>query len=140
MNSVNPNLAVGSGFLGEFMGTFLLVWTVLLTAVSPKSIAGNIAPIAIGWSVALAHFLLIPLTGCGINPARSLGPMVMVMLTGGKAGLEGWWVFYTAPFLGSGAAVLVCKYIFEVFDEDAAAKKDDDRTPPESPIEDSDRA
>jgi aquaporin PIP len=100
MNSVRSSLPLGSAFLGEFMGTFLLVFTVIMTAVHSKSIAQNIAPIAIGWSVFLAHLFLIPLTGCGINPARSLGPMLIVLASGGKAGLEGWWVYYTAPFVG----------------------------------------
>ena len=100
MNTVNPTIPTGSAFLGECMGTFLLVFTVIMTAVHPKSIAQNIAPIAIGWSVLLAHLVLIPLTGCGINPARSLGPMLVVISAGGKAGLTGWWVFYTAPFVG----------------------------------------
>ena len=100
MTSVNPLLPTASAFLGECMGTFLLVWTVIMTAVNAKSIAGNIAPMAIGLSVALANFVLIPLTGCGINPARALGPMLVVLITGGKAGLEGWWVYYTGPFVG----------------------------------------
>jgi glycerol uptake facilitator-like aquaporin len=100
MNSVNSSIPPASGFLGEFMGTFLLVFTVIMTAVHSKSIAQNIAPIAIGWSVLLAHLVLIPLTGCGINPARSLGPMLVVLAAGGKPGVIGWWVFYTAPFLG----------------------------------------
>jgi aquaporin PIP len=100
LNTVQPSLPSASAFLGEFMGTFLLVFTVIMTAVHPKSIAQNLAPIAIGWSVLLAHLFLIPLTGCGINPARSLGPMLMTIFAGGKAGLRGWWVFYTAPFVG----------------------------------------
>lgn len=100
MNVVQPTLPSASAFLGEAMGTFLLVFTVLLTAVYPKSIAQNLAPIAIGWSVLLAHLLLIPLTGCGINPARSLGPMLVTIFAGGKAGYRGWWVYYTAPFVG----------------------------------------
>ena len=100
MNSVTKTVPTGSAFLGECMGTFLLVFTVIMTAVHPKSIAQNIAPIAIGWSIVLANLVLIPLTSCGINPARSLGPMLVVLLAGGKAGLPGWWVFYTAPFVG----------------------------------------
>jgi glycerol uptake facilitator-like aquaporin len=100
MNSVRSTVPTASAFLGEAMGTFLLVFTVIMTAIHPKSIAQNIAPIAIGWSVLLAHLILIPTTGCGINPARSLGPMLVVLAAGGKAGLKGWWVFYTAPFIG----------------------------------------
>jgi glycerol uptake facilitator-like aquaporin len=118
MNKVHDELSVGSAFLGEVMGTFLLVWTVIMTAVNNKSIAGNHAPIAIGWAVALAHIMLIPFTGCGINPARSFGPMIVVIMTGGKAGFDGWWVYYVAPFVGSGLAVVVCKYLFQALDDE----------------------
>ena len=91
---------MGSAFLIEAMGTFLLVWTVCMTAVSKKSIAANIAPIAIGWSVLLAHLVLIPYTGCGINPARSFGPHLVTIMAGPEVGDAGWWVYYTAPFVG----------------------------------------
>jgi aquaporin PIP len=115
VNTVHPDLPVASAFLGECVGTFLLVWTVMMTAVSHKSTAGNIAPIAIGWSVLLAHLVLIPLTGCGINPARSLGPMLVVIMAGAKVGYEGWWIFYTAPFVGSAAATFITVFVFGVY-------------------------
>lgn len=67
-----------------------------------------------GWSVALPHFVLVPLTGCGINPGRSLGPHLVIIFAGEKAGTEGWWVYYTAPFVGAAVAVGVCKVIFDV--------------------------
>lgn len=107
-NSVSPNLPVGSAFLAEAMGTFLLVWTVLMTAVHKKSIAGNIAPIAIGWSVLLAHLVLVPLTGCGINPARSLGPHLVSIMAGEKIGFEG-----TTFFIGclTMIGVQMCVYV-----------------------------
>lgn len=123
-NSVNPNMPVGSAFLGEVMGTFILVWTVMLTAVSKKSIAGNLAPIAIGWSVLLAHLVLIPITGCGINPARTFGPHVVVAMTGSgdRIGVEGWWVFYTAPFVGALLAAAIAKFLFDVTREEETEK------------------
>jgi glycerol uptake facilitator-like aquaporin len=99
-NFVTPGLPLGSAFLIEVMGTFLLVWTVCMTAVSKKSIAGNLAPIAIGWSVMLAHLILIPYTGCGINPARSFGPHLVSIMAGETIGVAGWWIYYTAPFVG----------------------------------------
>jgi len=112
-NFVHPNSTLGGAFLGETMGTFLLVITVLMTAVNRKSIAGINAPIAIGWSVALAHLILIPFTGCGINPARSFGPHVIAILNGVNVGTNGWWIFYTAPFIGSTLASATYKFIFE---------------------------
>lgn len=118
-NFLTPNITVGSGFFIEFMGTFLLVWTVMMSAAHPGSGAGNCAPIAIGWSVALAHFVCIPFTGCGINPARSFGPHLVVLATGYKVGTRGCWIFYTAPFVGSACATLIARFVY-------GADKDDE--------------
>ena len=65
-----------------------------------KSTGGNAVPIAIGWAVLVAHLVLIPSTGCGINPARSFGPMAVDSIGGLNYWVRGWWVFYTAPFVG----------------------------------------
>jgi hypothetical protein len=89
------------------MGTFVLVFTVMMTAVSSEAIAGINAPIAIGWSVLLAHLILLPLTGCGINPARSAGPHIVSAAAGVDISVRGWWVFYTAPFVGSLLATML---------------------------------
>jgi MIP family channel proteins len=122
-NSVQTGLPLGSAFLGETLGTFVLVWTVIMTAVHKKSIAANIAPIAIGWSVVLSHLVLVPLTGCGINPARSLGPHVVCILAGVEVLTRGWWIYYTAPFVGATVAALVGKYIFQILDEHQPAEE-----------------
>jgi hypothetical protein len=117
-NFVADTLPISSAFLGETVGTFLLVWTVIRTAVSNDRITGNLAPIAIGASVTLAHFVLIPMTGCGINPARSFGPHLIVSMAAEKTS-ESWWVFYTAPFVGAVAATFLCTFVFgTTFDDD----------------------
>jgi len=131
-NSVHPHATLGSAFLGEVMGTFLLVWTVLMTAVNSKSMAGNVAPIAIGWSVMLAHLLLIPITGCGINPARSFGSHLVSLCAGEKVFVNGWWIFYSAPFVGSALAVALCVKIFQVSAKTQEDKDDDAK--PEQPL------
>jgi len=131
-NSVHPHATLGSVFLGEVMGTFLLVWTVLMTAVNSKSMAGNAAPIAIGWSVMLAHLLLIPITGCGINPARSFGSHLFSLCAGEKVFVDGWWIFYIAPFVGSALAVELCVKIFQVSGKPNEGKSDDAK--PEQPL------
>jgi len=124
LNQVSDRVTLYGAFLLEFMGTYLLVFTVLFSAVHKQSTAGNAAPIAIGWSVMLAHILLIPFTGCGINPARSLGPMVVNTIggLGSVVWIRGWWVFYTAPFVGSLCATATYKIIFEEKEEEVSAK------------------
>lgn len=53
----------------------------------------------------MAHIVLIPLTGCGINPARSAGPHIVNAIAG-AATPRGVWTFYVGPFLGSAVAAL----------------------------------
>lgn len=111
--------AVGSAFgvfptlVAEVFGTFLLMMTVLQTAVNPKS-KGNraMACMAIGLSVTLAHLVLIPIDGCSINPTRSFGPAVVALFVrnGGFSTFfvtGGFWVFVVGPCIGSSLASLV---------------------------------
>ena len=84
----NPSVTVGNAFLFEFMGTFLLMFVVLESAVNAYSVTTegessilgnkmNLAPIPIGFAVFVAHVVCIPVTGCSINPTRSFGPAVV---------------------------------------------------------------
>jgi len=127
-NSINVQIGDASAFLFELIGTFLLVITVLNSAVAVKSAAGNAAPIAIGWAVLVAHVVLIPYTSCGINPARSLGPMVVDAVGGAasKVWVRNVWVFYAGPFAGSLLAAATYTFIFEETDVEAEAKTGDD--------------
>jgi glycerol uptake facilitator-like aquaporin len=52
------------------------------------------APVAIGFTVFLAHLFLIAPTGCGINPARVFGSAVI----SGK--WENQWLYWVGPFIG----------------------------------------
>lgn len=129
LNQVAATSSLGSAFLLELVGTYLLVFTVLNSALDKKSGAGNAACTAIGWSVLLAHINLIPFTGCGINPARSFGPMIVDSMAGisGQVWIRGWWVYYVAPFVGSGLAAATYKFLLASPDEEAAeaAPKED---------------
>lgn len=44
-----------------------------------------------------------PVTGCGMNPARDLGPRLVTLLTGwkGSALSRGWWVYTVGPIIGA---------------------------------------
>lgn len=118
-NTLNGEMTPGSAFIIELMGTLLLVFVVLNSAVHPKSGAGNAAPIAIGWSVLLAHLVLVPFTGCGINPARTFGPHIVASVGGLDPWQKGWWVYYTAPFVGSAIATGIYKFVLEPNDNGA---------------------
>ena len=62
------------------------------------SATGNAATaaIAIGLTLTVVHLVGIPITGTSVNPARSLGPALVV---GGTA-LGQVWLFIVAPLVG----------------------------------------
>eukprot|EP00416_Gambierdiscus_australes_P024032 CAMPEP_0171072202 /NCGR_PEP_ID=MMETSP0766_2-20121228/10721_1 /TAXON_ID=439317 /ORGANISM="Gambierdiscus australes, Strain CAWD 149" /LENGTH=303 /DNA_ID=CAMNT_0011528771 /DNA_START=82 /DNA_END=993 /DNA_ORIENTATION=+ len=105
-NSVSPGWTTTGALIGEFVGTFLLMFVVFQTAVNDAAAANNaLAPLAIGLSVFLAHSVLIPVDGCSINPTRTFGPALVHSVTGG--GMEAFsnmWVFWLGPLAGAAAA------------------------------------
>lgn len=128
----NTSVYAGNAFLAELMGTALLVYTVLETAVNAKSattegkgaIAGNkqtLAPLPIGLAVFIAHVVLIPITGCSINPTRSFGPSVVA---------NSWanhWIWWIGPLSGSLLASLVWGGASMLeYDEVKTRKKEDE--------------
>ena len=64
------------GALAEGMGAFALVWAVMGVAVNPRADA-DWAGFVIGATLGFAVFVMAPLTGAAINPARALGPAIV---------------------------------------------------------------
>lgn len=96
-------LNMGGAFTAEVILTALFV-LVVLSATSHVASAG-FAGLAIGMALTVVHLIGIPLTGTSVNPARSLGPALIV---GGDA-LNQVWLFIVAPLVGgmlAGAAWL----------------------------------
>jgi len=116
---------VARGFVLEMVLTFVLVFTVYAT-IDPNREATGQGPLAIGVAVMIAHFIAVPATGCGINPARSLGPAIFADKDEAREDL---WVFLVAPSLGGALAAVAYLYWFaaEHFSSaDAESEKSDD--------------
>jgi len=94
-----------SGFIAEVILTFIFLLVIhgSTSEKAPKGFAG----ISIGLSLVLIHLVGIPVTGTSVNPARSLGPAVVV---GGTA-LSQLWLFWVAPIVGGLIAALVWRLI-----------------------------
>lgn len=93
-----------TGFFIELVLTLILVLVVLGTTDAKKG-AGNLAGLVIGLSLTLINFVGIKYTGCGVNPARSIGP---ALFEGGQA-LTDLWVFIVAPLCGGALAAFLWK-------------------------------
>jgi glycerol uptake facilitator protein len=81
--SFNADLGVGNvqGFIAEFVGTFILVF-VIFGVIHRKAPAG-FAGMAIGLVVFAAIIPVAPATSAAINPARVIGPMLVLRAFGG---------------------------------------------------------
>jgi glycerol uptake facilitator protein len=74
-------VGAGQAFVAEFVGTFILVFTIF-GVIHRKAVAG-FAGVAIGLVVFAAIIPVAPATGASINPARTVGPMFVQQLAGG---------------------------------------------------------
>ncbi len=63
------------GMFAEAIGTFFLMWAIMATAVNPRG-SRHWAGFVIGATLGTMVMILGPLTGAGLNPARSIGPGV----------------------------------------------------------------
>lgn len=102
----------GVGLGAEIIGTFVLVYTVF-SATDPKRNARDshvpvLAPLPIGFAVFMVHLATIPITGTGINPARSFG--AAVIYNNDKA-WDDHWMFWVGPFIGAAIAAFYHQYI-----------------------------
>lgn len=98
--------SLAAAILFEFLATLLFV-TVILGATQHKEAPRHMAGLAIGLTLAAIHILGINITGVSVNPARSLGPALLV---GGKA-LSQVWMFLVVPTLAGMIGGLLSRYI-----------------------------
>jgi aquaporin Z len=96
-----------AGLVAEVVLTMIFL-LVIFGSTSKKAPAG-FAGISIGLSLVMIHLVGIPITGTSVNPARSLGPALLV---GGDA-IGQLWLFWVAPIIGGIIAALVWRYVLE---------------------------
>ncbi|KAJ4834534.1 putative aquaporin PIP2-8 [Turnera subulata] len=111
-NVVAPGHSKSTALGAEIIGTFVLVYTVF-SATDPKRNARDsyvpaLAPLPIGFAVFMVHLATIFITGCGINPARSLGAAVIY---NNAKSWDDLWIFWVGPLVGALAAAVYHHYI-----------------------------
>jgi len=93
----------GAAFLFESVATFIFVLVIL--GATGKGSHPATAGLAIGLTLTVIHLVGIRITGTSVNPARSLGPALVI---GGQA-LSQLWLFIVAPLLGGAAAGVLAR-------------------------------
>ncbi|XP_041995538.1 aquaporin PIP2-2-like [Salvia splendens] len=111
-NQLAEGYNTGVGLSAEIIGTFVLVYTVF-SATDPKRSARDshvpvLAPLPIGFAVFMVHLATIPITGTGINPARSFGAAVIYNQ---EKVWDDQWIFWVGPFVGAAIAAFYHQFI-----------------------------
>ncbi len=61
--------------------------------------------------------MLVPFTGCGINPGRSFGPSLVDALAGNPSWNSSYWIYFVGPFAGAFLAANVFWLLRDASDE-----------------------
>src|SRR5215831_11009254 len=93
-----PGIAAWVALLWEAALTVGLVSVILGTASGAQQI-GAMAAIGVGSYIALAGLIGAPLSGASMNPARSLGPALVL------DNWTSWWAYLVGPLIGALVAV-----------------------------------
>ncbi len=88
-----PGVGDFRAFLLEILITFILVFVVVSVATDSRAPAA-IAPIAVGFALAVGVFIAGPVTGGAVNPVRALGPMLVA------GDLSSVWLYILGPIIG----------------------------------------
>ncbi|XP_057419344.1 probable aquaporin NIP-type [Lotus japonicus] len=78
----------------EILTSFLLMFVVSAVATDNRAI-GELAGIAVGMTVLVDVFVAGPVSGASMNPARSIGPALVMHI------YKGFWIYIVGPFLGA---------------------------------------
>ena len=100
------HIGAGGAFLAEVVLTAVFVFVIL--GVTSKTANAATAGMVIGLTLTVVHLVGIPITGTSVNPARSLGPALVV---GGTA-LHQVWLFIVAPLVGAAVAAALHLALF----------------------------
>jgi len=98
-------------FFSEIIFTFLLVFVILNVATHPNLKGNSFYGLAIGLTVMAGIFSVGPISGAVFNPAVSLGPSIIDIVTGNGISHYFLWYYIVFPLIGSILAVLSFKFL-----------------------------
>ncbi len=98
-------IGVSEGLAIEAMFTFLLVWAIV-GVMTNTTAARDWAGFVIGATLGVGIMVAAPLTGAGLNPARSFGPALI------SGVWTDFWVYIVGPIIGGVAAAVAYHKLF----------------------------
>jgi aquaporin Z len=87
------------------------VFVLVILGATDRRATAPVAGVAIGLCLTLIHLISIPVTNTSVNPARSTGPAIAVLIGGESWPLAQLWLFWLAPVIGAVVAGLSYSYL-----------------------------
>uniref|UniRef100_A0A0D9X4C6 Aquaporin n=1 Tax=Leersia perrieri TaxID=77586 RepID=A0A0D9X4C6_9ORYZ len=110
-NMVTDGYSHGTALGAEIIGTFILVFVVFSSADPKRKAHGSHIPLLLslplGFTLFAVHSATFPITGAGLNPARSFGAAVIY---NHKKAWDDHWIFWVGPLVGALAAAVYYHY------------------------------
>jgi MIP family channel proteins len=99
-----PSGSQAQSFVWELVLTFFLMFVIMAVATDTRAV-GEAAAIAIGGTVGLDAMFGGPISGASMNPARSIGPALVV------GDLHALWLYIVAPLIGAALGGLTYQFV-----------------------------
>jgi len=95
-------LGTAGALAAEVWMTSVLVFLIFAIGDENGAFPKGSGPFFVGTTVTALVTVFGPVTGCGMNPARDLGPRLVTLLTGwGAAATTSWWIYTLGPIVGA---------------------------------------
>lgn len=98
-----------AGFVTEVVMTAVFLFVIL--GATDKRAPGVSAGLAIGLCLTLIHLISIPVTNTSVNPARSTGPALALLVGGQGQAIGQLWLFWVAPIIGAVVGAVAYKAV-----------------------------
>jgi aquaporin NIP len=114
----------GQSLVVEIIISFLLMFVISAVTTDDRAVDDS-ASVAVGMTIMLNLFIAGPVSGASMNPARSIGPAIVVHI------YKGLWIYIVGPIVGAIAGALAYNFLRSVYKPPSELSTDKSSPPSE---------
>jgi aquaporin NIP len=114
----------GQSLVVEIIISFLLMFVISAVTTDDRAVDDS-ASVAVGMTIMLNLFIAGPVSGASMNPARSIGPAIVIHI------YKGLWMYIVGPIVGAIAGALAYNFLRSVYKPPSELSADKSSPPSE---------